>query len=530
MGFAQKLGEFTEGFAGGLLPGLQAGSRIAGHRQTRALAQKRENRLATAAERSVITDMFSRDPMGAITLAESKGFTNLASSLRRKTSGDVKTSITGALAGATMGPTPAPTDFSLSGLQAYNEGLRKREGDLRTGAGGMAIARAGIPEGFDNTPEVQALERRGAEYDKMIAETGRNITAMDKFIADIQGINFLSADAHDQIDMASNSYAMAMNATPEQVIAYKETLREAAEKDVVETFRPIIESADIEGLDQLESAYTVMGFYPELDALLTIRRGTLQRELDRKGMTPAEQQRKDAIRNQIQILKDGVKFSAIVNPLEAEASLEQVANLMKELGYPAETVEAFRNTIPGQIRQYSVKDRRRVHREVLMMLLDPMKLGHISQMTGIPVGDLRGAKIENPSTAILVNQIVDLIMGEEEAIDKVSGGEEDKNKLWVENIVEILNSSKEDLIKDASENFLENTTEIERNSILLPLFKSRGWEWDSENNIFRKISMSMQEPAGFLPPSPGAPPAGPSPQNQQQLAAVTPFLGGQGNV
>tara|TARA_R100000008_G_C3561253_1_gene156307 strand:- start:694 stop:1191 length:498 start_codon:yes stop_codon:yes gene_type:complete len=165
-----------------------------------------------------------------------------------------------------------------------------------------------------------------------------------------------------------------------------------------------------------------------------------------------------------------------------------------------------------------------------MMLLDPMKLGHISQMTGIPVGDLRGAKIENPSTAILVNQIVDLIMGEEEAIDKVSGGEEDKNKLWVENIVEILNSSKEDLIKDASENFLENTTEIERNSILLPLFKSRGWEWDSENNIFRKISMSMQEPAGFLPPSPGAPPAGPSPQNQQQLAAVTPFLGGQGNV
>ena len=45
MGFAQKFGDFTEGFTGGLLPGLQTGARIAGQRQTRALAQKREKRL-----------------------------------------------------------------------------------------------------------------------------------------------------------------------------------------------------------------------------------------------------------------------------------------------------------------------------------------------------------------------------------------------------------------------------------------------------------------------------------------------------
>ena len=45
MGFAQKLGEFTEGFAGGLLPGLKAGATIGAARSARAVATKREQRL-----------------------------------------------------------------------------------------------------------------------------------------------------------------------------------------------------------------------------------------------------------------------------------------------------------------------------------------------------------------------------------------------------------------------------------------------------------------------------------------------------
>ena len=52
MGFAQKLGEFAEGVAGGLLPGLQVGQRIG---SSRAAAQRQgaaEKRLAAAADRA----------------------------------------------------------------------------------------------------------------------------------------------------------------------------------------------------------------------------------------------------------------------------------------------------------------------------------------------------------------------------------------------------------------------------------------------------------------------------------------------
>ena len=134
MGFAQKLGEFAGGFSEGLLPGIQVGTDIAESKSRRAAANTREQRLESGAQKAMLYKMFEYDPAGAMAKAESLGLSDLATSFRRKTKGDIGKSF--AAAGARMSDvptTPPITNFTPDGLRAQAEAYRSNL-DIRTAA------------------------------------------------------------------------------------------------------------------------------------------------------------------------------------------------------------------------------------------------------------------------------------------------------------------------------------------------------------------------------------------------------------
>ena len=532
MGFAQKLGEFTEGFARGLGPGLEIGSRMSEAKSRRAAASTRENRLAKGAEKAMLWKMFELDPAGAMAKAESLGYSELATSFRRSTKGTVGKSFATALAGTEGALTvPDNTDWTVAGMQKHTKALNEAKGKTQAAIGGLDIASAQVPPGFE--VDQGPINLRRQELLGQLESQELKITAMDRFVADIQGINYLSESSHEQIDKAANSYAAAMNVPPENVRAFKRNLRESAKEGVIKAFTSIIETADATALDELEAKYPVLGMYQELDALISVKHGTLERATALKGLSPAERQEQEFKWKVIKELDESAKLNAKIDPERARIFLEQKANLLEELGVSPARVEAFRNSIASTITSYSAKDYDRTYSDVVLMLMDPFKRQEMSQATGMDIGDIfrEGMSIDSPAFRALATRITDIVTRSSSKEDDSNGNEDYVNKA-----IQLLLKGNEESTEGVNNNFSEGWTDVQKD-ILIPMFKDKGWGWNEEEKEFFKLSAQQDQPTqqGALPPMPGALPGAPprpsvaqASPNQQQ--AVAPFLGGQPNA
>lgn len=541
MGFAQKLGQFAGGVTEGLLPGIQVGTDIAESKSRRAAASTREQRLESGAQKAMLYKMFEYDPAGAMAQAESLGYSELATSFRRKTKGTVGKSFATALAGTEGALTPDNTDWTIAGMQKHTKALNEAKGKTQAAIGGLDIASAQVPPGFE--VDQGPINLRRQELLGQLESQELKITAMDRFVADIQGINYLSESSHEQIDKAADSYAVAMNVPPENVRAFKRNLRESTKEGVIKAFTSIIETADATALNELEEKYPVLGMYQELDALISVKHGTLERATALKGLSPAERQKQEFKWKVIKELDESAKLNAKLDPEQAKIFLDQKANLLEELGVAPARVEAFRNSIESTISSYSAKDYDRTYADVVLMLMDPFKRQEMSIATGMDIGDIfrEGMSLDSPAFRALATRITDIItranvkevLPEDEttASDDSNGNEDYVNKA-----IRLLLKADKESTEGVNNNFLEGWTDVQKD-ILIPMFKDKGWGWNEEKKEFFKLSAQQDQPTqqGALPPMPGALPGAPprpsvaqASPNQQQ--AVAPFLGGQPNA
>ena len=406
MGFAQKLGEFTEGFAGGLLPGLQAGSRIAGQRQTRALAQKRENRLATAAERSVIMSMAEIDPMGAIAKAEAGGFTDLATALRRKTSGNVKTGALTALQGAPTADMPPITDYSSKGLREALEKTQNLQTTTRQSIAGIDTALGSVPTGFGQTPELEALGGRRNLLEEQQQRLGQRVTGLNLVLAQLTSMDYLSPNYTDSINGVINSYIEATG-NPEGAEALRTGLNKAARDARYETWSKVIGGlkGDEEGLENLLAEPAVTED-PRLFELVSYLHSSAKRTA---GMSPREQEIQTQAKAEAQLLW-GIAENT-TDPSAAKDMYERALEAFQRAGMAQESIDSMREQIPKFVREIGNRTREDFAENIIKAIAqgaanykDPIvTLREIGSVYGITVPE--GIKLSSPEGQSIVKSI-----------------------------------------------------------------------------------------------------------------------------
>ena len=357
MGFAQKLGEFTEGFAGGLLPGLQLGSRIGAARATRTAAVTREKAVATRAERAVIWSIFQAgDPGEAIRRAETMGDTSLATALRRATKGDIKTKFAGAITGADVGPRPTINDFGFSakGLRSAGVALKKYQKDLTAASGGITTTLAGTPEGewgVDRAPLTERLRK----LEETRAETGRGISAIEMLISQTTNLSYNNPNYEETINGIVDSY-VDITGKIEGGNAIRRSLLTEAYEQQSKVWTPILTGlkGDAEGLFAASIDPIVLA-NPELSKTASFLLSSAKR---RAGISPAEQEMYDRDEAQAEMLWNLGLALAVTDPGDARNNFNASINLRKRLGWATETIDGMTESIPGIIQSAKSKDRK----------------------------------------------------------------------------------------------------------------------------------------------------------------------------
>ena len=560
MGFAQKLGEFAEGFAGRLLPGMRAGLDIAGQKQTRALAQKRENRLATAAERSIIIDMFSRDPLGAITFAESKGFTNLASSLRRKTSGDVKTGALTALQGAPTASMPPITDYSPEGLRKALEKTQNLQTTTQQSIAGIDTALGSVPVGFGQTPELEALGARRNLLEEQQQRLGQRVTGLNLVLSQLTNMDYLSPNYTDSINGVINSYIEATG-NPEGAEALKRGLNKAARDARYETWSKVISglNGDEEGLENLlaEPAITED---PRLFELVSYLYSSAKRTA---GMSPQEQEAQTQAKAEAQFLWGLAENTT--DPSAAKDMYERALEAFQRAGMPQASIDSMMEQIPKFVREIGNRTRDDFAENIIKAIAqgvanwkDPIvTLREIGSVYGIAVPE--GIKLSSSEGQSIVKSISDA------AYETVRGSQQPEEYLFQEPAPldpTKVPSSPETVPynpppsntprltpRDSTLGYLLTLLEVgdtaTANAAFNAYISQQGMYPDMYSKILDNVKnagyMWVPNPVGFMggefkkiepnpvpaPTPQGTPQASPSPQGaKQDTAATAPFLGG----
>lgn len=362
MGFAQKLGEFAEGFTEGLLPGVKTGAALADAKQRRTAAATREKRMAGQAERAMIWNMAKIDPFGAAARAEALGDVALASSLRSFATKGVQTDFAGSLQAANVGAPPTIDFSSAEGIIDGIAATRSYQDKVRAGAGGITTSLASMPTGAEGLVDTGPMTARLEELDSYLAKSTGTINALSLMLKQTSNLNYNDPEYEETIEGIVNSYVSATGRKPEGN-AIRRDLKQQAREQQTKVWTPLINAlkGDVEGLEQVLTEPIVIR-NPEL-----VNRASLLLESAKRtaGLTDPEKEANDRLRRQAEMLEEQGDRNSITNPAVARKSYLAAIDIYGQLGHPPETLNILKAGVDGKIAEAGRKNRSDLAKSIL---------------------------------------------------------------------------------------------------------------------------------------------------------------------
>ena len=468
MGFAQKLGQFAGGVTEGLLPGIQVGTDIAESKSRRAAAATRENRLASGAEKAMLYKMFEYDPSGAMAKAESLGFSELATSFRRKTQGTIGKKFASAGAGMSNVPTTPPiTNFTPEGLQSQVDALRSNVDTRTAAAGNVDVTLAGVPEGIGGLVDSDPLLSQRRAFNTQTDVIRSNLTASETFLANISGINYNKEDYSTTIDEATNAYIQATG-NAEAGNALRSELLKSARESQRATWLPVINSlkGDAEGLKDL-AANRIILESPILSTTVAALIGKAEREQD---LSPEQKRELAGFEEEAELLKTMAESVAQTDPAAAEDYYARYIEIFKtnKLASP-ESIAILERGAKKYLSSAQQKTRVEIVSSVLAAAASSLAgpdvaLAKYGSVFGITIPP--GTTVGSPA----FNSLIDAIQG----AGAPKQDEESKQEATpVGAMLKLLNGGELDIATKSMNEFTGDPTAPE----IIRALRANGWEW-----------------------------------------------------
>ena len=478
MGFAQKLGEFAGGVSEGLLPGIQLGTGIAESKGRRAVAAKREQRLATAADRSMLWSLYEDDPSGATRKAEELGLTDISASMRAKSGKAIQTSFASAGEGIdAVGSDPPITDFSLSGLQAQAAGMRSNLDAGRIAGGAVDVAVNTIDPSMQGMVDPAPLQARRGLLTERMDKQRVTLTATESFIASVQNLNYNDPDYQVKIEDAVSSY-VASTGDEQTGNSIKLNLLGAARDSQERTYKELINAVSTDP-DALKG-FLLEPIVQSSPFLSTLASGYLSSAARNETLPPAEvKMRADALAQAKKLEALGVTFAS-TDPETAREFFGQANLLYKEAGWDSEAIAVMENNIDKRIEK-SINATREEKASTLFTILTSNEYGapvseefiRIGKAFGIEVS-ADGVDLSTDKGKALFNRILDAMIG-------VSQQEPEPAKDGTDIMIEGLNKGNYTIINSKFNSYLKSAgNSPAARAEIQPIFERArvaGWEW-----------------------------------------------------
>ena len=497
MGFAQKLGEFTEGFAGGLLPGLKAGATIGAARSARAVATKREQRLANANERSMIYSMAKESPSDAIRLANSLGLTDIATAIRSGSQREARKSIAAAGGALPTGPIPMPTDLTKAGRGAYTTGLASRLKQRERGIAGLQKSIAGIPEGI-MSPEAKGgvNEYLGEEIIKE-GSLQRHIDATSRFFAEVQDLRYMDPDFEVNLGEIANTYMEVTKADPSVARDWKRSITRIAQDNQYETWKGVVNTLDHEALLRFMRENPSVPTNPRLAELVQALLGQRLRESEKEPLSPEERARIKVLEDQVRLAQTTAEALAMTGDiLGALDAYNGVIEGNRKLGWSEESLASLRRQAPKLMESYTFKRVNEVREFIIKMMMDPATRRTLQDMTGIPLPS-RGTAIDDPVIVRIIGKMADKFMLAQNPPPEEDSGS-DKDKI-VSGLLEMLDKN---LLEEAAEIWNMGYFSENDKAYVEAKLRSSGWMWNAAAGKSGKFEYKeVYGPSALTPPA-----------------------------
>jgi hypothetical protein len=529
MGFAQKLGQFAGGFSEGLLPGIQVGTDIAESKSRRAAASTRENRLAEGAERAMLWKMFELDPAGAMAKAESLGYSELATSFRRKTKGTIGAKYATAGAGMSEVPKISPlTDYTPKGMRDRANLLQGNVDTRTAAAGNVDITLAGVPEGLGGLVDSDPLLAQRRAFNTQTDVIRSTLTATEAYLSSVSSLNYNEEGYLNNIDEATNAYIQATGDT-QSGEALKLELLKAARESQRSTWVPVINamSDDAEGLKDLAAKRIIM----DSPILSTMVASLMRKAETEKDLSPEQKRIRDEARNSAKVLEGLAKNTAITNPEAAADYYAQSLDILTEnqLENP-ETLAILRNNAEYFLSSAMQRSRQEIATSIFSDItnsyLPPeVMLGKYGKLFNIDIPV--GIKIDTEEGQRIFSNLIDAIQGAtlQTQEPEVEGDADFTAILKLLNAGELdsANSSFRVFINDPAATSPEDIT---KNKMLIESLKLKGWEWRDFPMPGGFIRLDTSSAGANTPVTPGQTQevAASNPAPNEPAPGVLPFM------
>jgi hypothetical protein len=526
MGFAQKLGEFTEGVARGLGPGLEIGSRMAESKGRRAAAATRENRLASGAEKAMLWKMFDLDPSGAMAKAESLGYSELATSFRRKTQGTIGKSFASAGAGMSNVTDPSQqTDWTVDGMRKRADMLRGNVATRTAAAGNVDVTLAGVPEGIGGLVDSAPLLAQRRAFNTQTDVIRSNLTASETFLANISGINYNQEDYSTNIDEATNAYIQATG-NAEAGNALRSELLKSARESQRATWLPVINSlkGDAEGLKDLLANRIILE-NPILSTTVASLMGKAEREQD---LSPEQKRELAGFEEEAELFKTMAESVASTDPSAAEDYYARYIEIFKnnKLASP-ESIAILERGAKKYLASAQQKTRVEIVSSVLAAAASSYEpanvLARYGKMFGITIPP--GTTVDSPIFNTLIDAMERAGAPEQEQEPEVEGDADFTAilKLLDAGELDSANSSFRVFINDPAATSPEDIT---KNKMLIESLKLKGWEWRDFPMPGGFIRLDTSSAGANTPVTPGQTQevAASNPAPNEPAPGVLPFM------
>tara|TARA_R110002167_G_scaffold169321_2_gene367257 strand:- start:1837 stop:3468 length:1632 start_codon:yes stop_codon:yes gene_type:complete len=467
MGFAQKLGQFAGGVTEGLLPGIQVGTDIAESKSRRAAASNRESRLASGAEKAMLYKMFEYDPSGAMAKAESLGFSELATSFRRKTQGTIGKSFASAGAGMSNVTDPSQqTDWTVDGMRKRADMLRGNVATRTAAAGNVDVTLAGVPEGIGGLVDSAPLLAQRRAFNTQTDVIRSNLTASETFLANISGINYNQEDYSTNIDEATNAYIQATG-NAEAGNALRSELLKSARESQRATWLPVINSlkGDAEGLKDLLANRIILE-NPILSTTVASLMGKAEREQD---LSPEQKRELAGFEEEAELFKTMAESVASTDPSAAEDYYARYIEIFKnnKLASP-ESIAILERGAKKYLASAQQKTRVEIVSSVLAAAASSYEpanvLARYGKMFGITIPP--GTTVDSP----IFNTLID-------AMERAGAPEQDEESKQeatpVGAMLKLLNGGELDIAIKSMNEFTGDPTAPE----IIRALRANGWEW-----------------------------------------------------
>ena len=499
---------------------------MAESKSRRAAASTRENRLARGAEKAMLWKMFELDPAGAMAKAESLGYSELATSFRRKTKGDIGTKFRAAeTAMGNVPDLPPMTNYTPEAMRDRTKLLHSNLDKRRVAGGGADVAIGSVPAELRGLVDPGPLSARREAFSQGTIGIQATLTASEAYLASISSLNYNEEGYLNTIDEATNAYIQATGDT-QSGEALKLELLKAARESQRSTWIPVINALkdDAEGLKDLSAKRIIMAS-PILSTMVASLMGKAERE---KDLSPEQKRIISDAEDEAKLLKAMAESVAATNPTDAEAYYARYIDVLKtnKLASP-ESIAVFERGAKNYLASAKQKTRVEIVSSVLAAAASSYQpanvLARYGKMFGITIPP--GTTVDSPIFNTLIDAMERAGAPEQEQEPEVEGDADFTAilKLLDAGELDSANSSFRVFINDPAATSPEDIT---KNKMLIESLKLKGWEWRDFPMPGGFIRLDTSSAGANTPVTPGQTQeiAASNPAPNEPAPGVLPFM------